>query len=64
MIIHITGTQCSGKTYAVKPFLDSPDVAYWDILDFYNAHKCIKEDGLMDWEIWRETASKIQSEEY
>lgn len=57
-ILHIKGTQCSGKTYAIQPFLKRPDVAYWDVLDFYHATGCIVDDK-MDWDRWEEIKDKV-----
>ena len=57
-IISVSGTQCSGKTYVITPFLDHPDVAFWDILDLYEREKCIV-DNKMDWDRWNNTVKMI-----
>jgi hypothetical protein len=57
-VIHLRGTQCSGKTYAVGPFLDRPDIGYWDILEFYKENDCIVNDK-MDWNIWEKIKPQI-----
>lgn len=57
-VIEICGTQCSGKTYTLEPFKDNPDIAIFDILDFYTSHKIIVNDQ-MDWDKWRERSPLI-----
>lgn len=57
-IIHISGTQCSGKTFVIKQFLDRDDVAFWDVLDLYEREGCIV-NGIMDWDCWEATKPKI-----
>ena len=58
-ILHIKGTMCSGKTYTIKPFLEYPDIAYWDIMDFYEKTGCVV-DGDMDWTKWDIEKHKIE----
>jgi hypothetical protein len=58
-IIHIKGTQCSGKTYTVAPFINRPDVAYWDILSLYYKEGCIQKNGLMDWNKWQDLMNQL-----
>ncbi len=57
-IIHIKGAQCSGKTYTLTPFLDRPDVGYWDILEYYKETGCIVNDK-MDWNVWEKVKPTI-----
>jgi hypothetical protein len=54
-IIHVTGVQCSGKTTLVREFTESDDCEAFDIFKFYTQAKCIKKDGNMDWDRWKET---------
>jgi hypothetical protein len=51
-IIHVKGTQCSGKSCTIAPFRDDPDIAVFDVLDFYKKKGAIKADNTMDWDIW------------
>jgi len=60
-IIHLSGTQCSGKSYVSKPFLEHPDVAGWDLLEFYNYNKVLP-GGMMDWDKWEEIRDQIVPE--
>jgi hypothetical protein len=57
-IIHLSGTSCSGKSHILQPFLQRDDVAFWDILDFYNREGCIV-NGRMDWDKWDKAKPKI-----
>jgi len=57
-IIHLVGTSCSGKSYILQPFLLRDDVAFWDILDFYNRKGCIV-NGRMDWDMWEKAKPQI-----
>jgi hypothetical protein len=43
---------CSGKSWATDPYKDRPDVAVWDILDFYREKGCLGPDGIMNWDEW------------
>jgi hypothetical protein len=57
-ILHIKGTQCSGKTYIIQPFLDRSDIDYWDVLEFYKEYGCIVNNQ-MDWDKWEVVKRKI-----
>lgn len=50
-VIHISGTQCSGKTFISKPYHNHPDVAFWDVLELYEREGCLIDDR-MDWDRW------------
>ncbi len=60
-IIHISGTQCSGKSFVINQFLKRADTAHWDILNYYIRKMCIV-DGYMDWSKWDEARHGIVSD--
>lgn len=65
MIIHIFGGTCSGKSTVLKQIeehFDGREDSYiiWDVKeDFYVPNKILREDGTMDWNLWRDNEDNI-----
>lgn len=53
ILLHLTGVPCSGKSYILEEFRDSPVVAIWDVKKFYQEKKILTEQG-MNWDKFKE----------
>lgn len=60
-LLHVTGPQCSGKTYVIRKAIDTfgERVKSWDIWDFYGKHQIIDDQGRMNWDRWRKHEGRI-----
>jgi hypothetical protein len=58
LVIHLQGTRCSGKTWA-KEHLKNHINYHWDMKQFYKDNNAIKDNGQMDWDIYRTVESKL-----
>jgi hypothetical protein len=63
-LIHITGPQCSGKTYIIEKAKAAygERIKSWDIWDFYRNYNILNDRGEMIWDLWRQHEHQIAPE--